>query len=73
MIRTSKVERLVARRAHFDAMRAGVDVQLLEDAVEVVDDADVVAVHVDLGVARLDLQAKGAFVRRRPTLGYEVG
>src|SRR5207249_1138690 len=33
---------LVARRAHFDAMRTGVDVQPLEDTVEVVDDADVI-------------------------------
>ena len=32
--------------------------QPLEDAVEVVDDAGVVAVDVDLGVARLDLQAQ---------------
>src|SRR5262245_36547497 len=43
-------------------MRTGLEVQPLEDAVEVVDDADEVAVGVDLGLARLDLQTEGASV-----------
>src|SRR6185436_15925400 len=55
-------ERLVARRAHFNPMRSGVEVQTLEDAVEVVDLAGVIAVDVDLRIARLYLQAQRAFL-----------
>src|SRR5712692_1906232 len=55
-------ERLVTRRAHFDAVRAGIKMQALEDAVEIVDDADVVAVDVHLAFLRLDLQAQRPFV-----------
>src|SRR5262249_54941222 len=58
-------ERLVSRRADLDAVRPAFDVQLLEDAVEVVDHADVVAIDVDLGLPRLDLQAKRSCVRER--------
>src|SRR5690349_20416705 len=36
--------------------------KLLEHAVEIVDDADVVAVDVDLGLLRFDLQLQRAFV-----------
>src|SRR5580765_4053669 len=37
-------------------MHAAVDVQPLKDAVELVHGADEVAVHVDFGLARLDLE-----------------
>src|SRR5688572_28503759 len=56
--RDQHVERdgFVAGGLDFDPVSAGVDPELLEDAVEVVDHAHEVAVDVDLGVARLDLQ-----------------
>ena len=53
-------ERLVSRRSHFDPMRTGREMKPLEHPVEVVDDADVVAVDEDLRVARLDLQPQRA-------------
>ena len=37
-------------------MRSGRKVKALEHPVEIIDDADVVAVDENLGVARLDLQ-----------------
>jgi hypothetical protein len=39
-----------------DSMAAGVDSELLEHAIEFIDDAHEVAIHVDLRFARLDLQ-----------------
>src|SRR5580765_1297874 len=59
-----ELEALVPRRANHDPMGTGIDVQLLEDPVEVVDDADEVAVDVDLGLARLDLQLERSLVAR---------
>src|SRR4026208_2117126 len=55
-------ERLVAHCPNLDAVRSRIEVQALEDAVEIVDDADVVAVDVDFGVARLDLQPQAPLV-----------
>src|SRR5258706_79109 len=46
-------------------MRARVEMQALEDAVEIVDHADVIAVDVDFAFPRLDLQAQRAFVVAR--------
>ena len=53
--------RLVAVGLDLDSMMAAVHAELLEGAVEAVDDANEVAVDVDLRVPRLDLQANGAF------------
>ena len=55
-------QRLVAVGADLDAVRARLDVQPLEHAVEVVDRAREVAVDVDRRVARLDLQPQRAVV-----------
>src|SRR5262249_60678497 len=67
-------QRFVPRRAHLDAMRTRIEVQALEDSVEVVHLADVIAVDVDLGLARLDLQAELAFVvRRRLVAALRIG
>src|SRR6188474_2508947 len=51
-------DRFVAGRLDFDAVAAGVDAELLERAVEIVDRADEEAVHVYLAFTRLDLQAQ---------------
>src|SRR5207302_17318 len=45
-------DRLVPLRADLDPVRPGLEIQVLEHAVEVVDDAHVVTVGVDLGVRR---------------------
>ncbi len=45
-------------RSHFDAMRTRREVKALENPVEVVDDADEVAVDEHLGIPRPDLQAQ---------------
>src|ERR1700730_10192056 len=58
-------QRLEPRRADFDPVRTRLDVQPLEDAVEVVDDADVVAVDVHFCLARLDLQAQRSLIAVR--------
>ena len=64
-------KRLETCRAHFDPVRTGFDVQPLEHAVEVVDDAGVIAVHEHLRVARLDLQAQ--IDPSKPDVYDEVG
>ena len=51
---------VVLRQADFQMVRSRFEAEPLEDAVEVVHDADVVAVHVDRRLFRLDLQAHGA-------------
>src|SRR5712692_7905228 len=57
-------QRLVPRRADFDPMRPGLDAQLLEHPVEVVDDARVVAVNVDRRFLWPHLQPESALVGR---------
>src|SRR5712692_1714399 len=57
-----KAERLVTWRADFDPMRPCLDMQLLEDAVEVVDDADVIPVDVDRRLFWFDLEPESSFV-----------
>src|SRR5262245_2438287 len=52
--------RLHALQPDFDPMRAGLQVQVLCRAVEVVDDADVVAVDEDLRVLRRAFDAHAA-------------
>src|SRR6266849_5730660 len=48
--------RLVSVCAHFDVMRSAVKTELLKQAVEVIDDADQVAIDVDLRLLRRDFQ-----------------
>src|SRR6266545_4383332 len=62
--RDSNVERqrLITLRAHFDPMRAGFEVQPLEDPVEVVDRADEEAIDEHFGMARFDLQTQRPLV-----------
>src|SRR5262245_2061298 len=55
-----KDDRRLALRADFDLVGAGLEIQVLEGAVEVVDDPDVVAVCVDLRVAWRALNADAA-------------
>ena len=43
-------------------MRAGVDAELLEGAIEAIDISDEIAVDVDLSLTRLDLELQRAFV-----------
>src|SRR5262245_14540867 len=54
--------RLVAVGAELDLVAPAVQRQLLERAVELVHEADVIAVDVDLRVARLDLQLQVALI-----------
>src|SRR5262245_25454895 len=65
-------QRLVALRAHFDPVRAGFDVQPLERAVELIDDADEIAVDIHFRFAWLDLQAQRAFIRIAATRALAV-
>ena len=53
-------ERLVALGLDLDPVAASLEVEVLERAIEVVDDTHVIAVHVHLGVLGLDLQAQAA-------------
>jgi hypothetical protein len=47
-----ELEALVPRRAYHDPMGTGIDMQLLEDPVEVVDDARESYRGADVGVSR---------------------
>src|SRR4029453_4247712 len=49
-------DRLMTIGLDLDPRATGVDSELLEHAVEFIDDAHEVAIHVDLRFARLDLQ-----------------
>src|SRR5439155_24347378 len=55
-------QRFVSRGAHFNPVSARVDVELLEDAVELVDDPDEIAVYVHFRSLWLDFEAKRPFV-----------
>ena len=55
-----ELEWLVTISADFDAVATGFEAELLEQAVEAVDHADEVAVDIDLGVTRFELQPERA-------------
>jgi hypothetical protein len=55
-------QRFIASRSHLDTVRSTLDVQPLEHAVELIDDAGVIAVDVYLGLSRPDLQPQRAFL-----------
>src|SRR5439155_15832595 len=65
-------QRLVTGRTDFDAVHARVEMQPLKDSVELVDDSGEVAVDIDLGVLRFDLQAQRTFVARRGLVAAAV-
>src|SRR5258707_9395711 len=52
----------VSRRANLDPVRARLETQALEHAVEIVHDADVIPIDVDRRVDRFDLQPQRAIV-----------
>jgi hypothetical protein len=54
-------------------MLAGRDVQALKESVKVVDHSRVVAIHIDCGLLRLDLDSKsGAAVVIRRVIGIRI-
>src|SRR6476620_8484010 len=57
-----ELQRFVALRLELDLVRAGVDAELLEGAIEAIDISDEIAVDVDLSLTRLDLELQRAFV-----------
>src|SRR5439155_16371567 len=65
-------KRLVTRCANFDPMRTAFHVQLLEDAIEVVHDADVISVDIYRRFPRLDLQMDGALFRRARAVALRI-
>ena len=58
----------VARQEQCDLVAAGLEIEALKDAVEVVDDAHQEAVDEHLGILRRDLQAQRALVIAMATM-----